>query len=126
MANKSFTALLALAAALTIAAGCGGSDEGDSGSSSGPTARTPEMGAALQECFGEIRSNTANGDAPLSKADRAELRAQCKDAVDGGVPELKETTKRVCAQVVEKSVPRGVRAYDLSLGQCRNGTRRFF
>ena len=111
------TALAVLASASAIAAGCG-DDGGDATAIDDPAVR-----GALQECLDEIHSDTENGDAPISKADRAEYAAACRSAAEDGIPELKETTKQVCKDIVESTVPKGALVYVQSLEQCRNGTR---
>jgi hypothetical protein len=121
MATKSHPVpqiLAAMVVAATLATGCGDDD-----TERVATANTPELRGALQECLGEIRSNTEHGDAPISKRLRAALTETCKEAVGGGVPELRETAKEVCARVVERTVPRGALVYTLSLEQCKDGTR---
>lgn len=107
-----------VAATTGATAGCGDEQESDRGA-----VLTPEVRGALQECLREVFSNTESGDAPLRKADRATLEAECREAVDGGVPELRETAKRVCAQVVEKTVPKGLLAFKLALRDCEDGRR---
>lgn len=109
----------AVAAGMSFAAGCGTGASGDER----PAIRTPEIQAALRECEGEIRSNTEHGDAPITKAVRQELEQICDDAADGGVPELREAAKKVCARAVEETVPTGRYAFELSLKLCKSLAR---
>jgi len=117
--QSTFVAAVA-AAALAVAAGACGDDDGEVEQA---RADTPQLKGALQECYGQIYSDTENGDAPVSSDLRAALRADCRAAIGDGIGGLRQAQRDVCRAVIERTVPRGTLAFEMSLGHCDDGTR---